>query len=287
MSSTVLPSKPIDSRKEFSGILREQSTFAAPGGSGVGHEINGRFDQLFLQTGWGIPPAVVLMLCVISAVLLGGAAFVWSEHLLPTAMGAFVGMILPIGVATLARGSRQKTINEQLPGMIEELARAARTGRSLEACLAMVAKDTKAPLGSEMQYCVDKLNLGMTIPTAFAQLPERTGVVGTSIFTTALAVHRQTGGDLVHVLDRLARTLRDRSQFLGRLRASTTASRLTALLMIALPPCIIAFFLFRDPAYFQNLMDSSWGRATTITAFVLMVVGSIWVLRVLTSSRKV
>jgi tight adherence protein B len=286
MSTTALSNKPIPVRNEFAGILREQSSFASPDRDGVGNQLNGWFDQLFVQTGWGIPPVVVMFLCVITGVLLGGAVFVWTEHPVPTAMGALVGMLLPVAMAVFARGSRQKKINDQLPGMIEELARAARTGRALEGCLQLVAKDTPNPLGGELKHCVGKMELGIPVQAAMSGLPERTGVVGTSILTTALVVHRQTGGDLVHVLDRLARTLRERSQFLGRLKASTTASRLTALLMIGLPPIILGFFLFRDPTYFQSLMASSWGRMSTITAFILLFIGSVWVLRVLSGSRR-
>lgn len=285
MPTTYTPPR-VAPQPAFSGILRQSESFATPGDETVGNSINGWFDTLMVQTGWGVPPTVVLLLCVISAIALGGAAFVWVENPIPAAIAGFVGAILPIMVAIAMRASRQKQINDQLPGMIDELARAARTGRSLENCLAMVAHDTPAPLGTEMTGCVRKLELGLPIDAALSQLPERTGVVSTSILNTALVVHRQTGGDLVRVLERLSRTLRDRQQFLGRLRASTTASRLTAFLMIGLPPVILGFFLFRDPDYFRNLMNSSWGRTTTISATVLMFIGSIWVLKVLSSSQK-
>jgi tight adherence protein B len=286
MATSSLSQPRLASQPGFSGILRQQETFATPGDETVGNSINTWFDNLMVQTGWGLPPSAVLMLCLISAVAFGGAALVWVENPLPAAIAAFFGSIVPLMIAIAVRGARQKKINDQLPGMIDELARAARTGRSLESCLAMVAHDTPAPLGSEMTECVRKLELGLPIDAAMSQLPERTGVVSTSILNTALVVHRQTGGDLVRVLERLSRTLRDRSQFLGRLRASTTASRLTAFLMIGLPPIILGFFLFRDPEYFKNLLDSSWGRNTTVAATILMVVGSVWVLKVLSSSQK-
>jgi tight adherence protein B len=286
MSATIATPPRVTPQSSFAGILREQETFAQPNDDSVGNQINGWFDTLMVQTGWGFPPLVVLMLCLISAVAVGGLTFVMLENPLPAAVAAIFGGMLPIMVAVAARAARQKKINDQLPGMIDELGRAARTGRSLENCLQMVANDTPAPLGTEMQACVRKVQLGLPIAAAMEQLPQRTGVVSTSILNTALVVHRQTGGDLVKVLERLAHTLRDRQQFLGRLQASTTASRLTAFLMIGLPPIILGFFLFRDPTYFSKLMDSSWGRTTTIVAAILMLVGSLWVLKVLSSSRR-
>lgn len=271
---------------EFAGIIRRPETYASADSGSLGNRINGSFDRLMLQCGWGLSPAVVLFLAVVCAVAVGGTVFVWKENLLLAAFGALVGGLLPFVAAMSMRSRRQSRINQQLPGMIDELARAARTGRSLDKCIDMVAHDTPAPLGSELKLCARKMSLGVPVQEVLTDLPERTGVVSTSILATAVAVHRQTGGDLVHVLERLARTLRERSQFQGRLKAATTASRLTAFLMIGLPPMIIAFFMFRDPNYLQELMASTWGRFTTISAAVLMTVGSIWVLRVLQSSQK-
>ena len=118
------------------------------------------------------------------------------------------------------------------------------------------------------------------------ELPERTGVNGLRFLATALSVHQQTGGDLVQVLERLARTLRDRGMFLGRLRAITAGSRATALLMILLPPAILVFFIFRDPDYLNRLMTSSWGRFITIAGIVLEIVGAIWILKILNDTKQ-
>ena len=55
--------------------------------------------------------------------------------------------------------------------------------------------------------------------------------------------------------------------------------------MIVLPPSILAFFTLRDADYFQNLMNSSWGRNATIVAFGLELIGVVWVLRILKKSQ--
>jgi tight adherence protein B len=184
------------------------------------------------------------------------------------------------------RSRRQTAILNQLPGMIGELARAARTGRSLEQCLELVANDTPAPLGTELKLCSGRLAMGLSPEAAFRDLPERTGVQTLNVLVTALVVHHRTGGDLVRVLDRLAHTIRDRISFLGRLRAQTAASRATAVLMITIPIFILAFFIFRDPTYLTRLMASSVGRLATVLAVVLQIVGSIVVLRILKNTAR-
>lgn len=277
----------LQSRPEYSGILRQDESFAVPDNNSLGNRFNGWFDRLMVQSGGWTSPALLLALCACSAVALGGVLFVWQENLLTTGLGAFIGFMIPLAGTMLTRARRQKLMSQQLPAMIDELARAAKTGRSLENCLLAVANDTPSPLGQEMRICTRRMALGLNVDEALQELPQRTGLVGTSVLATALSVHRQTGGDLVRVLERLSQTLRDRLQFQGRLQAATAASRASFVLLVALPPAILAFFAFRDPNYLNTLFASPWGARVTIAAFVLEFVGAMWILRILNKSQQV
>lgn len=281
MSSNLITSRP-----EFGGILREQETYATEDSNDVGNRINSWFDLLMIQSGIGLSPSMVLALSLCSGMTLGGLVFVLLEDPISTAIAAFLGFIAPIIVAVIMRSRRQSTMMNQMPPMIDELARAAKTGRSLEACLQVVANDTPAPLGAELRRCTDRIAFGLPFNQAMEDMPIRTGLVSTSVLATALAVHRETGGDLVHVLQRLSATIRDRIQFQGRLAAATAASRSVAIMMLTLPPAILAFFTFRDPGYLQKLMDSTWGFRITMVAIILQVIGSLWVMRVLANSKQ-
>ena len=64
--------------------------------------------------------------------------------------------------------------------------------------------------------------------------------------------------------------------------SSSSAARLSR----SLPPAILVFFVFRDPSYFTELMNSSWGRGFTIAAIILQIIGSVWVLRILRNSQR-
>jgi len=283
MSTAVTPVPP---RREFSGILKEREQFSQGQSETTSDRINSWFDELMLQSGWELAPSMVLMLCICSAVTVAGIVFVAQENLLTMAFGGLCGFLMPVLAAMFARSRRQTIIMNQLPAMLEELARAAKTGRSVEQCLLLVAEDTQAPLGTELKLAAGRLKMGMPLKQALADLPDRTGLMTLNLMNTTLTVQQQTGGDLVTVLNRLSQAIRDRILFLGRLRAATAASRATATLMIVLPPAILAFFLFRDPDYFQNLMNSTWGRNATLAAVALEVIGAVWVLRILKDSQQ-
>jgi tight adherence protein B len=278
--TTIPPAPP------FAAILKNDQTFGSGRNGDASDRLNSWFDMLLLQSGFGLPPSLLLLLSFCTAISAGGVAFVAQENLLTTAIGLLCGFVAPILFVIYRRSARQKKILNQLPPMVEELARAAKTGRSVEHSLQLVADDTPSPLGEELRLAARRMEMGLPLREALRDLPRRTGISTLNLLITTLTVQQQTGGDLVTVLERLSRTVRDRLLYLGRLRASTAASRATAVLMIVLPPAALAFFSFREPDYLPHLFSSAWGRNATLIAVGLEIVGSIWVLRILSDSQR-
>ena len=276
----------LQASSSFAGILKDQETFGKGQGDDAADQINSWFDDLMLQSGLAISPSMLLAVCLCSGVAIGGAVFVVHENLLTTALGTMLGFMLPVFVAMVVRTRRQDAMMRQIPTMLEELARAAKTGRSVEQSLELVSADTPSPLGDELKLAAGRLKMGVQLKDALRDLPHRTGLMMLSLLCTTLTVQQQTGGDLVTVLERLSRTVRDRLSFLGRLRAATAASRATAILMIVLPPAVLAFFVARKPTYLTELLSSPWGRNATILAIVLEIVGALWIMRILKSSQQ-
>ena len=286
MAATTSTWQPPTSQTEFSGILKEQETFGTGRGDDAADQINSWFDELMLQSGLGITPSMLLAICLCSTITLAGLVFVIQENLLTTALAALLGFLLPVFAAIIARTRRQDAMTQQIPPMLEELARAAKTGRSVEQSLAMVADDTPLPLGAELKLASGRVEMGIPLKDALRDLPHRTGLMTLSLLCMTLTVQQQTGGDVATVLERLSRTVRDRLLFQGRLRAATAASRATAILMIVIPPAVLAFFVFRKPTYLTELMSSSWGRNATILAICLEIIGAIWIMQILKSSEQ-
>jgi tight adherence protein B len=273
-------------KPEFEKILRNDEVFGTGVGNNVEDRLNNAFDLLLIRSGLEIAPSLFLLLSMCTGLALGGLIFVLQENILTTALGFFAGAVSPLIWALVAQSTRRQKMLTQLPDMVDELARAARTGRSVEQCLMLVAHDTLPPLGSELKRCAGRLDLGIGMQGALADLPIRTGIVTTKVLAMALTVHSVSGGDLISVLERLSRTIRSRMLYLARLRASTAASRATAILMLVIPPLVLGFFMLRDPTYFSKLFAVKWGRIITLIAAVLDIIGVVWVLRVLKTSQQ-
>ena len=276
----------IQPRPEFRDILKQDVRFATGQDDSVSESVNGWFDGLMLQSGIQTEPSMWLMLCALSGLAIGGATFVALEQFLPTVLATVIGLAVPMIIAMVLRSRRQKTIMDQLPGMAEELARAARAGRNVEHSFMMVAADTPSPLGDELKLAARRTEMGIDLASAVRDFPERTGVGALTMLTSAISVHQDTGGDLVRVLERLATAVRDRLHFVNRLRAATVASRLGAIMMLIIPPLVMTFFLFRNPLHLQELLASFWGRLSLWIGIVLQIVGALLVFRILRQSTR-
>lgn len=286
MIPLIAPVTMLERRSEFSDLLKDDHQFARGDASGVGESVNGWFDTLMIQSGLRTPPSVWLGLCVVTGLLFGGLVFVASEHPFLTAIAAVAGLLLPVGLAVAMRSRRQQTIMAQLPGMADELARSARAGRNLEHSFRLVAADTPSPLGEELRVCARRMEMGLDVASSVRDLAQRTGVSTLTMFSSALSVHQDTGGDLISVLERLATAVRDRLHFLSRQRAATITARMGAVMMVVIPILAMSFYLFRDPTYLSNLVSSFWGRLSLWTAVVLQIVGILLVIRILHRSAR-
>ena len=270
----------------FDGILKEDVRFATGDGDSAGEAVNGWFDRLMLRSGIQTPPAVWLMLCLLVGFTFGGTLFVFSENMLATAAGFFIGLVVPIAIAMSLQTRRQKQIMEQLPGMAEAVARAARTGRNVSHAFRAVAADTPSPLGDELRLVVRRTEMGMDLGNAVRDLTDRTGVTTLTMFSSAVGVHQDTGGDLIQVLERLATAVRDRLHFVNRMRAATVASRLGAMMMLIVPPLVVLFFTLNRENYIADLIGSFWGRLSLGLAVTLQIVGGLIVFRILRRSAR-
>ena len=106
---------------------------------------------------------------------------------------------------------------------------------------------------------------------------------GVRIFSSAISVHRDAGGNIAETLERLARVIRDRRNYHRQMRAVTGAGRISVLVIAALGPLLFAYLFLFQPEYGQGLWEDSVGRGMLMLAVVLQVVGLFWVSRLLKS----
>ncbi|MCA9072578.1 MAG: type II secretion system F family protein [Planctomycetaceae bacterium] len=268
------------------GKLRRRATVydTAPP-RGVFQKIDQAFDRLVLETDTGITPVGAFLLILVSGLTLGGGVWLYSDNPLSGLMSGMLGMTLPIMVMSVQRSRRMREIQDQMPHVLDMLARASRAGQTSEQAIDMAGRELEGRLSREFRNCSHQLSLGRSFGAVMNTLSARVRTVEMRILTTTLTVQRQTGGNLSETLERMAGVVRDRLNGQRQMRASTGAGRASTLVIATISPLAYLFMFVFQREYLEGLMNDPLGRLLLMVAFVLEIVGILWVAMLLRQER--
>jgi tight adherence protein B len=144
--------------------------------------------------------------------------------------------------------------------------------------LEMIGKESAEPLAGEFRKTFEEQNFGIPLRDALLNMTERVPLIDVRFFVTALLVQKETGGNLAEILDNLAYVIRDRFRIYRDIRTKTAQGRLTAMILIALPPVMLSVLSGLNPEYIRVLFDDPIGPKVMALAGILQLVGSaiIW-----------
>lgn len=100
-----------------------------------------------------------------------------------------------------------------------------------------------------------------------------------AIVASALVLHGRHGGSLVEILETVIETVEEEDRLRRDLRSVTADGRLSAAVLLAMPPVVLVFVSAMSPGYAAPLVTSPLGIAMSTTAAVLGVIGWRWLHR--------
>ena len=198
---------------------------------------------------------------------------IYNSMLAGAIAGIVVGFI-PTGVVGILRQRRMRDFEKHFPEAIDLLSRAVRAGHAFSTGLEMIGKELPEPVSGEFRRTFEEQNLGLPLREALFNLATRVPLVDVRIFVTALLIQKETGGNLAEILDNLSTTIRERFKILGEVRTRTAQGRLTAGILIALPPIMLLLLKSMNPEYVNLLWNDPWGIKVLLGALCLQIVGS-------------
>ena len=221
------------------------------------------------------------LLIVLAGVVLAAALFLWNGDIFAAVVGVIVGVIVAIAGFEYYRARRLDEVLKQLPGVVDQIARAVRAGESLDQALAIVAARLKAPLGPELRTVCKQMQMGLPLSAALQQFYRRVPLVDVQILVSTLTIYRDIGGNLASTLERMAAMMRDRYNFRRQVKATTAAGRMAAAILVIVTPTVFLYFYFFRTVSLMRVFDDSLGLIFLAAAVVLEVIGLIWVWNVI------
>jgi tight adherence protein B len=209
-----------------------------------------------------------LLLLTLVALMIQGAPF-----LLALMLGLFVGVGLPHYVIGFLIKKRIKKFTSNFPDAIELMVRGLRSGLPIAETLGVVSGEIPGPVGVEFRAVADKMKIGRTMEGALQDTADRLGTPEFQFFVITLAIQRETGGNLAETLSNLADVLRKRAQMKLKIRAMSSESKASAMIVGSLPFVVFTLVYMINPAYMAGFFSDERLMIAGLGGLVWMGIG--------------
>src|SRR5215471_12326353 len=187
-------------------------------------------------------------------------------------LGVVIGFA-PLVYILRVRARRLRKFEEQLPDAIDLFTRTMRAGHNIHSGLETIAMETSDPVRMEFKKLMEELALGSQVEPALHGLGKRVPLLDLKFFITSLILQRQTGANMVAVLENLSTLVRERLNMAAKLKAHTAQQRFSAGLLCCLPVVVGIGFWILKPEYVRLLWTDPTGSKFFTYAIISEIAG--------------
>ena len=216
----------------------------------------------YLQVNAALAATVALLI-----VLNGGTLF------LALCAGVLAGVGVPHLVVSRLVKRRLAAFVARFPEAIELLVRGLRSGLPIAETLGVVAREVPGPVGAEFRAVVERIKIGRTMEDALQVTADRLDMPEFQFFVITLGIQRETGGNLAETLSNLADVLRKRAQMKLKIRALSSESKASAMIVGALPFLVFGMIWWISPDYLGGFFVDPRLVVTGLGGLVWMALG--------------
>jgi tight adherence protein B len=239
------------------------------------------FHDLVMQTGLDLKPDQAVAWMILIGGILAIAAYLVREEVWLAPIGFVAGAGIVLASFFIYRSIYRTKLQDLLPDAIFLLARSLRAGMSLEQALALIGNEGVEPLASEFKRCDSQIKLGLPIVAALENMARRLQTIDFNALVSTVTVFQTMGGNLPMLLDRLASSARDRTNFRSYFRTATALARISIIPVALAVPVIIIAYIGWQPDYVKGFLDTPNGPLFIGLAIAAELVGLFWIYRLL------
>jgi tight adherence protein B len=227
-------------------------------------------------------PWSVSRFLITSAAIMAGLGLVTFVFVGP--IGFLVGMLagaIPYVVVSQKASSRSKKLVEQLPEALDLMARSLQAGLGLSDAFKLCAEELPLPLAGEFGRVFEEIRFGRDYRTALGGLLRRNPrLFELRMFVSSVLLQRETGGNLIEVLNAISNTIRSRFLFHAKVKALTSEARFSALILGGLPLTVLMILWVMNPNYLMPLFTDYKGYYLLGFMLIMYSVGGFLMYRV-------
>src|SRR5271165_2708402 len=213
----------------------------------------------------------ITVLTILSAIGLVGATRI---GIVPSLLlGLLIGTALPHLVIGRMGKRRLAAFIALFPEAIDLMVRALRSGLPISEAIIGAGNEIGGPVGDELGRVEGGMRMGRDLETLLWDIATRIDVPEFRFFIIALSVQRETGGNLAETLANLADVLRRRRQMRAKVRAMSSETRATTMILAGMPVLVIVMLTLTSPHYLAPLYTDLRGLLLDGMALIMLGTG--------------
>lgn len=233
-----------------------------------------KLDGIIRQAGEEFTVSDLLARCALFA-LLGVVALALPTRSFVALLGLVVGLV-PVLLLIIQGNQRAHKISEQLPDALDLVGRSLQAGHGFSDALRMCAEEMPLPISGEFGRIYEEHRLGRDFRECLLSMVERNpSNFDLKIFVSAVLLQRDTGGNLIEILDNIAKTVRDRFVLTAKIKALTAEARISAVILAMIPLFVSAMIMVVRYDYLAVLVNDPAGLLILAAAVTLYVTGGV------------
>ena len=227
-----------------------------------------------IRAGLSMKPRRYYLLSILTGVVGGFIVLATGSSPLVSLFVAFAcGVGLPRGILSRMIKRRQAKFLLEFANAIDIIVRGIKSGLPLSDCMQIIARESPEPVRNEFIDLVEQQKIGVPLSRTFERMYERMPLQEVNFFAIVIAIQAQTGGNLAEALSNLAQVLRDRHRLQAKVRAFSAEAKTSAIIIGALPPCVMLLVFLTSPDYISILWHDKLGNIMLIGSAIWMFIG--------------
>lgn len=194
--------------------------------------------------------------------------FGWAKAIV-VLLALGLGLGVPHFVTGFMGARRIKKFLASFPEAIDTMCRGIRSGLPVTESIAAVGREMPDPVGVEFHRIADGVHMGKSLESSMWEVTRRIDTPEFRFLIIAMAIQKETGGNLAETLGNLADLIRKRRQLRLKIKAMSSEARASAMIIGSLPFIMFTLLMIVNSDYMMTLFNNLTGK-------ILMGAGVFW-----------
>lgn len=188
---------------------------------------------------------------------------------------------LPVPIIEIFKSNRLQAFEDNFPGTLDKMVSSSKAGLSLIQIFEVIAKHDIPPASQEFGRAVQDYKLGKDLVQVIEEMKQRIGGGLFSLFSTAVLINRDKGGNLPEALHTMSKSFKEIMRLNEKVTTASAEGRKGARVISFMPVFIFIFVSSAQPSLIETLTGNWVGWVIIVIAAAFYIAGVFWMRKVL------